>query len=57
MERLTARNEQGRAYFPPCFEAPCFGMGCAKECDLMDRVCEKLAQYEERDNELDTGAI
>ncbi len=49
MERLTARNERGRAYFPPCFEESCLGMGCAKECDLMDRVCEKLAQYEERE--------
>ena len=55
MERLTARNERGQAYFPRCFEEPCLGMGCDKgDCDFMDKVCEKLAQYE--DSEAEEGA-
>ena len=49
MERLTKRSEKGYAYFPKCFEEPCLGMGdCLdKKCDLMSEVCEKLATYED----------
>lgn len=49
MERLTKRYEKGYAYFPKCFEEPCLGMGdCLdKKCDLMSKVCEKLATYED----------
>ncbi|MCI5650372.1 MAG: hypothetical protein MR332_13285 [Fusicatenibacter sp.] len=48
MNRLTARNEQGYAYFPQCFEEPCNGSGCQKErCEYMNAVCEKLAVYED----------
>ena len=48
--RLTRRSEDGTAYFYRCFDGkPCNG-GCeAKNCDMLDRVCEKLATYE--DNE------
>lgn len=47
-ERLTARDEKtGIAYFPQCFEEPCFGMGCEKkECSIMWKVAERLAKYE-----------
>lgn len=45
--RLTARDK-GYAYFPRCFEDPCFGGGCTNDhCDFMRRVCEALAWYEE----------
>ena len=48
-ERLTARDEKtGTAYYPQCFEEPCFGMGCEKkECLLKYAVVEKLAKYED----------
>lgn len=48
-ERLTARDEKaGTAYYPQCFEEPCFGMGCEKkECLLEYAVVEKLAKYED----------
>lgn len=46
-DRLTERDKYGHAYFPECFEEPCLGCGCAKEpCELMTKVCEKLAKYE-----------
>ena len=48
MGRLTARNEQGYAYFPQCFKEPCNGFGCKNEqCEYLNAVCEKLAGYEE----------
>lgn len=48
--RLTARSEEGHAYFPQCFEEPCLGRGCAREqCDFMNQVCETLAAYEEKE--------
>lgn len=48
-ERLTARDEKaGTAYYPQCFEEPCFGMGYEKkECLLKYAVVEKLAKYED----------
>lgn len=49
MERLTARDPAGNAYFPECFEEPCGGGGCTKDhCEFLDRVCDKLAGYEEQ---------
>lgn len=51
-DRLTERDKYGHAYFPECFKEPCLGSGCAKEpCELMTKVCEKLAKHE------DTGWI
>lgn len=48
MGRLTARNEQGYAYFPQCLEDPCNGSGCQKEqCEYLNVICEKLAEYED----------
>lgn len=48
MTRLTSRDEYGNAYFPQCFEKPCNGSGCQKDCcDFLAEACEKLAQYEE----------
>ena len=48
-ERLTARDEKaGTAYYPQCFEEPCFGIGCEKkECLLKYAAVEKLAKYED----------
>lgn len=48
MERLTNRNQYGRAYFKQCFEEPCCGYGCKDaDCLYIDRVCEQLAAYED----------
>lgn len=48
MSRLTSRDEHGNAYFPQCFEDPCNGSGCQKEqCEYLNVVCEKLAEYED----------
>lgn len=48
MERLTHITEIGNAYFPKCFEKPCYGMGkCIdNNCNLVNEVCKKLAEYE-----------
>ena len=48
MERLTQITEIGNAYFPKCFEEPCCGMGkCIdNNCNLVNEVCKKLAEYE-----------
>lgn len=47
MERLTER-EDGNAYFPQCFEEPCLGAGCVQsQCDFTEKVCERLAAYED----------
>ena len=49
MERLTARDPAGNAYFPECFKEPCGGGGCTKDhCVFLDSVCDKLAGYEEQ---------
>lgn len=49
MERMTARDPAGNAYFPKCFEEPCGGGGCTKDhCEFLDSVCDKLAGYEEQ---------
>ena len=51
MERLTKRNEHGKAYYPYCFkENTCDGLGTSEQCDMCDfdqNVCEKLAEYED----------
>lgn len=48
MDRLTARNKDGTAYFPQCFEEPCNGSGYQKDCcDFLAEACERLAQYED----------
>lgn len=50
--RLTARDNEGHAYFPQCFEEPCLGSGCEREqCDFLTQVCERLAQYEEKEEQ------
>lgn len=48
MERLTKISEIGNAYYPKCFEKPCCGMGkCIdNNCNLVNEVCKKLAEYE-----------
>ena len=47
MKRLTAW-EEGKAYYPECFEEPCLGMGCEEEiCEFNAKVCETLARYED----------
>lgn len=48
MERITAINENGRAYYPECFEK-CDGIGSTAKCDhckVADTACERLAAYE-----------
>ena len=50
MERLTEWNdEQTRhAYYPRCFEEPCYGGGCKiNDCPFETAVCERLAAYED----------
>lgn len=49
MERLTARNENGEAYYKRCYESPCDGTGEAcDDCNFIDiKVCEALAAYED----------
>lgn len=49
MERLTKISESGNAYYPKCFEEPCFGSGFCKDdnCKLMYEVCKKFADYED----------
>lgn len=51
VDRLTARNERGKAYFPYCFRKDtCEGLGASEKCDtceLTQIVCERLAEYEE----------
>ena len=47
MERLTKRGN-GHAYYPRCFEAPCYGSGCKiKDCPFEAAVCDRLAAYED----------
>lgn len=50
MERLTEWNdEQTRhAYYPHCFEEPCYGGGCKiNDCPFETAVCDRLAAYED----------
>ena len=50
MERLTEWNgEQTRhAYYPRCFEEPCYGSGCKiEDCPFEIAACERLAAYED----------
>lgn len=51
MERLTAREESGSAYYPHCFrEDTCGGGRCAEHrgiCEFSEKVCETLAAYED----------
>ena len=50
MERLTEWNgRQPRdAYYPRCFEGPCYGGGCKiNDCPFETAVCERLAAYED----------
>lgn len=52
MERLTKRSANGRAYFPYCFSKNCAYIDldvCDKGCDFMERVCERLAEYEDKE--------
>lgn len=50
MERLTKRNEADTAYYyPDCFKE-CDGLGYSSKCDkcdLQDKICEKLGEYED----------
>ena len=50
MERLTEWNggQTRHAYYPRCFEKPCYGSGCKiKDCPFETAVCERLAAYED----------
>ena len=50
MERLTEWNgRQPRdAYYPRCFEEPCYGGGCKiNDCLFETAVCDRLAAYED----------
>ena len=50
MERLTEWNggQTRHAYYPRCFEEPCYGEGCKiKDCQFETAVCERLAAYED----------
>ena len=50
MERLTEWNggQTRHAYYPRCFEEPCYGSGCKiKDCQFETAVCERLAAYED----------
>ena len=60
MERLTARNEQGVAYYPYCFrEDTCEGMGTGgcDSCVFTLSLCEALASYEDAVEELNVESI
>ena len=57
MERLTKWNELSHkhAYYPRCFEEPCYGSGCKiKDCPFETAVCERLAAYEDTGLEPET---
>ena len=50
MERLTEWNggQTRHAYYPRCFEEPCYGSGCKiNDCPFETAVCERLAAYED----------
>jgi len=47
MERLT-KWENGHAYYPRCFEKPCYGGGCVtRDCPFETAICERLAADED----------
>lgn len=47
MERLT-KWKNGHAYYPRCFENPCYGGGCVtRDCLFETEICERLAAYED----------
>lgn len=47
MERLT-KWENGHAYYPRCFENPCYGGGCVtRDCPFETAICKRLAAYED----------
>ena len=51
--RLTRRGEDGGAYFYRCFDGkPCKGECEAKDCNMLDIVCEKLATYEDNEEKI-----
>lgn len=48
MERITAENENGKAYYPTCF-ARCDGAGASGKCnycDFEEKICETIRAYE-----------
>ena len=49
MDRLTARDNFGNAYYPFCVDGNCTNRKCCGiNCELIDTdVCEALADYEE----------
>ena len=50
MERLTEWNggQTRHAYYPRCFEEPCYGGGCKiNDCPFETAVCDRLAAYED----------
>ena len=50
MERLTewTGGQPRHAYYPRCFEEPCYGRGCKiEDCPFETAVCERLAAYED----------
>ena len=50
MERMTEWNDEQtcHAYYPRCFEEPCYGGGCKiKDCPFETAVCDRLAAYED----------
>lgn len=55
--RLTGRDKmKGTAYFKKCFEGPCRGFGCTtNNCELSEQVCEKLCEFEDREEKLWQG--
>ena len=47
MERLT-QWQDGHAYYPRCFEEPCYGGGCKdRDCLFETAICERLAADED----------
>ncbi len=60
MNRLTARNKQGDAYYPECFRR-CDGFGSSNKCDTCEvshNICEELAAYEDtRDRSTDMNHL
>lgn len=51
MDRMTARDPDGKAYFPECRNNPKCKRGCGDyKCNLIERAAERLAKYEENEN-------
>lgn len=53
MERITSRSEYGNAYYLECFNGECAGLGCKNpnSCNLIDKACERLAAYEDAEEQ------